>query len=529
VGSSSTAIATNANIHQVAKVRDEALLAMEHALTLLGEGHASAQEAIAKGARAHMGAWDGMYKCPLANERLTVSASGALERFRRGLDSRIWMSILIRLHLDQMMDAKALKEFKQTVSPQGDVPPFTVDNALATFQKLMGDRELIFQRGLARAFIELDRRFKSHDGFKIGRRIILTKVFNDYGSWNCHHEMQRVLQDVERVFAVLDGKTPNPVGLVEAIDSSIPLGSRPCQGEAEGDYFRIRVFKNGNAHLWFTQNALLAKVNGVLADYYGEVLPDAAPHPDDAQPADLLTRDVSTNLQFYPTPPEVMDFVLRLIGEIHIPINVRILEPSAGEGNMCRALLAMIGDCCTEFHKGRGKVPVNPHVHAIEVEPGRVLKLQALSRELGCGFAFEQTSYVRLPPHHPFARPRTLTVEQANFLTVLPVPVYDLVVMNPPFYGTHWMAHVMHAHQFLKAGGVLMAVLPATAQFGETKRHKAFRKWAAPKTRYGKFHPDAHDRVDECLRQSFTDLPLESFASSGTRVSTGVLTLWKNS
>lgn len=42
----------------------------------------------------------------------------------------------------------------------------------------------------------------------------------------------------------------------------------------EGDYFRVRIFKNGNLHIWFERDDLLQSVNLLLAEYYGEAIGD---------------------------------------------------------------------------------------------------------------------------------------------------------------------------------------------------------------------------------------------------------------
>ena len=86
----------------------------------------------------------------------------------------------------------------------------------------------------------------------------------------------------------------------------------------------------------------------------------------------------------------------------------------------------------------------------------------------------------------------------ANFLQVAPDPTFDAVVMNPPFYGKHWLKHLSHAMQFLKPGGRLVCILPATA------------------------HYDHDEAVGD-----WRDLPVGSFASSGTNVPTGYCIYWK--
>jgi hypothetical protein len=49
------------------------------------------------------------------------------------------------------------------------IPPVTVDNVYATIDKWAGEAEMIFRRGIADGLLhQLDRRFRSHDGFKVG-------------------------------------------------------------------------------------------------------------------------------------------------------------------------------------------------------------------------------------------------------------------------------------------------------------------------------------------------------------------------
>src|SRR3546814_6027163 len=62
-------------------------------------------------------------------------------------------------------------------------------------------------RGIANVFAKLDRRFRSHNGFKIGARLIIDRALNEWGSWD-RYERRDTLRDVERVFLELDEKPP---------------------------------------------------------------------------------------------------------------------------------------------------------------------------------------------------------------------------------------------------------------------------------------------------------------------------------
>ena len=394
-----------------------------------------------------------------------IDPAKSVEAFRKQLDARVWMHVLLLTGMSNLMDRTAREQLDRDLS--GDVPPFSADAARQVLSDLLGDAQLIFQRGLARCFSELDRRFKSHDGFKLGSRIILTHVFDSFGMWNYHSKMEHTIADIERVFAVLDGQKPDPGALCRAIREGRRGGFDPHQSVTETPYFRVRCFQNGNAHLWLLRDDLVEKANKVLADYYGDVLPDAA-HPEDS-PDDLRSKTglPARDLSFYPTPDAV---VKRCMDRLGVREGDRVLEPSAGTGNMVRHLLE------------RGA-----RVDAVEIDPDRCATLRRL----------------RAPALH---------VMERNFLTMPAEPDYAAVLMNPPFFGTHWMEHVLHAYDFLAPGGTLVAVLPISADFGTSKKHQTFRAWAEERawSRHGSI---------------FEDLPQESFAASGTRISTVILTL----
>ncbi len=456
-------------ITQVCAQRDAALARMREAVGLMVKGRALVDDAEKHANAAHSGAAfvlsDRSKHSSYQRIFAEINADQSLETYRQQLDARVWMNLFVLTGMNKMMDKTAKDELYETLC--ADVPEVTEDNIRATLQGLFGDSRLIFQRGLARAFIDLDRRFKSHDAFKIGARVILTRVFNEFGSWNYGSRMRDTLTDIERVFAVLDGKEPDGHKLIDVInDSRSGGGYQPRQGYVETAYFRIRSFQNGNAHLWFTRDDLVEKANLELAAYYGEVLPDA--FTEDVTVDDVRTTALSKDLAFYATPPGVADRALR---DVSICSSSVVLEPSAGEGGLVRDLLE------------RGA-----RVHAIEIDTNRVSVLRGI-------------------------RSSRLEVEAANFLTVHPVPKYTHVVMNPPFNGTHWMAHVRHAFDFLGPQGTLVAILPVSAQLGDSKKHEAFLKWAERYAPYGR--PSA----------MFHDLPAESFIASGTRVNTVVLTL----
>lgn len=393
-----------------------------------------------------------------------------MHRVRQEVDRGIWSRLMTSTKLDTLMDRKAREQFRQQLAD--DPPEITADNCYATIERFAQDSGMIFRRGVAEAFSGLDRRFRSHDGFKIGSRVILTYGFGDGGSMNTR--VQEIVRDVERAFCVLDGRPPPEWS--EGICAKVSVETQGWGRQAfqtSDDYFTLKGFKNGNAHLWFKRDDLLERVNLLLAEHYGAALGEGSDVAD--QHAGVRSTAVARNMGFFPTPPAVAEKVFE---RGHVPTYaghgqcLTILEPSAGTGSL--AVPAIRGG-----HK----------VTCVELHPGRAAELRG---------------YI-------------CRVVQADFLEVSTdaLGLFDRVIMNPPFDRGLDVDHVRHAFDFLRPGGVLCAIMSASTEFRSDARTVAFREWAARLK---------HDRHSDAI---FRDLPAGSFAEVGTYVNTVTLTLRK--
>jgi len=181
----------------------------------------------------------------------------------------------------------------------------------------------------------------------------------------------------------------------------------------------------------------------------------------------ILTGEVTSAKQqfgYFPTPAPVVKQVIDLAG---IKPGMRVLEPSAGRGALALAA-----------------VRAGAVVDCVEIQPDHANALVA-------------------------ERERNITVISADFLTTDPQPVYDRVVMNPPFAKEADLIHVKHAWEALKPGGRLVAVMSAGVTFRQTNRAVAFRS-----------------RLD-ALGGALHPLPEGAFKESGTGVNTVLAVLPK--
>jgi len=452
-----SAIMIRATVHEIAAHRDRALALYEQALDLL----AVAQD------EARAAAPSGVYELPALgfSSSYQLSRADLLKRTQKTLDKAVWSHVIEAQGITSLMDKSERKKAREEL--EKDPPPFNADDCQAVMERLIADRQTIFQRGIANAFSALDRRFRSHDGFKLGSRIVLSYALQQFGSWTSYHH-DETITDVERVFHLLDGK-PQPdrrAGIVSKIED----GRRACGWEAsafmvEDDYFKVRVYRNGNVHMWFKRDDLVEKVNLNLADYYGATI--GAGH---AAASSKTTRDpgrgVARGYDFYPSPQAVADAVMHAA---HIaPRSVRyeaapmrVLEPNAGSGALARPA-AFAGHAVT----------------CVEVQA-------ALADQLAAEGIYDE-------------------VVTGDFLamTTSRLGYFDRIVMNPPFGGRADVYHVAHALDFLAPGGVLVAVMASGVDYRSDRATAELRR-----------------RIDD-LGGRISNLPALSFESVGTRVNT---------
>ncbi|MGB3813999.1 MAG: methyltransferase [Shinella sp.] len=185
---------------------------------------------------------------------------------------------------------------------------------------------------------------------------------------------------------------------------------------------------------------------------------------NDALEPIILTGEYSRTKQDFgqfDTPSDLADEV---VGIASINAGMKVLEPSIGIGNIAVAA-ERAGAIITGF----------------EVDVTRAAK-----------------AHSSLPKAH---------IKVADFLTEEPTPDFDRVVMNPPFAKQDDIRHVMHAFKFLKAGGLLVAIMSASVMFRDNKLTSEFRDFV------------------EARGGSIKRLPEGSFKSSGTGVNTCIVNI----
>jgi len=171
--------------------------------------------------------------------------------------------------------------------------------------------------------------------------------------------------------------------------------------------------------------------------------------------------------QLFPTPPELAD---RMVKEADIRDGHRILEPSAGTGNIVWAI-------ARAYRRG---------------SPYRTLETDFRLTAVEINYSMADALRRSFPD---------METAQADFLDVKGRQ-FDRILMNPPFANGDDIRHIMHAHQLLAPGGRLVAICA-----NGPRQQEKLRPW-----------------IEE-NGGTWEELPRDTFKDSGTAVNTVLLTV----
>jgi len=190
---------------------------------------------------------------------------------QRTVDAAGWQYLMAESGLRTFMDARAREKWGEQIS-SGDIPALTVENVRATFGMLYDARADMFERGVIECARGLSWDYKTNQPYKFGKRIIITYLHTGYSP---NHRAADVLDDLARVFHVLDGK-PEP-------DHRHGTYSRMWDAQRAGavalefEYFSLRWYKKGTGHVTFTRLDLVDWLNQIIAKHYPGALPPPRP------------------------------------------------------------------------------------------------------------------------------------------------------------------------------------------------------------------------------------------------------------
>lgn len=395
-----------------------------------------------------------------------------------------------------------------TVAP---LPDFEEEAVRPTIMALLNSRNQFFSERVDGIFRALsgDHVTNRPEGF--GKRMILARVFNDWGSTD--YRTAGYIHDLRIVIAKFMGRDePNRWA---ATDVAL-AAARRRPGEwftLDGGALRVRAYLKGTAHLE-VHPEMAWRLNCILAQLY----PLAIPPQFREKPKRKLKDFV---LMGKPLPFAVLGELAGMKVEKHTPWRAdRWEEPrqplttnpfnrAFGYGSTYDKAVRAQAEKVLESIGGV-KVMAGPHqnvaIWEFDYEPGSVLdeviasgcipdqqshqyyptpvKLAEIAAELAeigdehkClepsagqgGLAqympADRTTCVEISKLHcKVLEAKGFNVQQADFIAwadTIKYPIFDRVLMNPPFSEGRAKAHVEAAAALVKKGGRLVAILPS--------------------------------------------------------------------
>ncbi|ARB83659.1 MULTISPECIES: DUF4942 domain-containing protein [Yersinia] len=201
-------------------------------------------------------------------------AETAMKVITCNLDRGIWRDLMKKSGMLSLMDAQARDQWYRNL--EGDnIPAISEESIYSTFEQLHRDKDNVFERGVINVFKSLSWDYKSNHPCKFGKKIIVNNLVS-YTQWGftLNHSYRRdQLADLERMLFLLEGKAiPDNRGDVTTRLYEHMSANRQMTKVYEDDYFSIKYFMKGSAHLTFRKPGLMDKMNDIIAKHYPSVL-----------------------------------------------------------------------------------------------------------------------------------------------------------------------------------------------------------------------------------------------------------------
>lgn len=204
---------------------------------------------------------------------LMEKAETAMPVITRNLDRDIWRDLMKRSGMLAIMDAQARDQWYRNL--EGDIiPAISEESIYSTFEQLHRDKGEVFERGVINVFKSLSWDYKSNHPCKFGKKVIVNGLvsYNQWGFTLNHSYRRDQLSDLERMLFLLDGK-PIPDNRGDVTTRLMEhIRDNPSKDVYHDEFFSIRYFQKGTAHITFKRCDLTEKMNDIVAKHYPGML-----------------------------------------------------------------------------------------------------------------------------------------------------------------------------------------------------------------------------------------------------------------
>lgn len=422
-----------------------------------------------------------------------------LEHGVAALNASYWQQALSLTDVLDFMPSNRREDWFSQIQKM-ETPDFEESTVRATLRELLSARMDFLAEKVDGIFRALSKTHITNQPEGFGKRMILTGVTNDWGSYS--RSQTGHINDLRQVVAKFMGRDEPDWNASNRVVEICRANHRGDWVPVDGGALRIRCYMNGNAHLEVHPD-IAWRLNEILHHLY----PTAIPSRFRQKPKRKVKE---FTLMERPLPFAVLD-VLHRLGRAYdtaersrrlIPNAVRIeshekdkhviaeveqvLESLGGVKQNTSAYSCYQFDydpdpvikeiVCTGVipeQKSHQFYPTPEHIARDAIEIADIGPADnCLEPSAGTGNIADLISSplhcVEVSPLHCLVlREKGHEVIEADFLqwsASLSNLKFDRIVMNPPYSQGRWQAHIEHAATMLRPDGVLVAILPASAK-----------------------------------------------------------------
>lgn len=413
------------------------------------------------------------------------------------LNSEFWSMAINSTDVLEAMPAKRRLEWNDQIFMR-KAPDFIESIVKPTLIDLINGRGRFFAERVDGIFRALSGEHVTNQPQAFGKRMIVSYVINGWGS----ADSQRVeyISDLRAVIGRFMGREEHKhTSTGRLVEYCLRRSGEWVS--ADGGAFRIRVYKKGTAHIEIHPD-MAWRLNCVLAELYPGAIAAPSRNPP-AKPAkqfhtietplpfEILAAIAGARKAYKPVKDDIRGRVVEIPNSI--TLDYQLSKTVRGE---VEKILGMLGGVRIDGHRiqfdydpwdvldeliVRGRIPEHKS-HQFYPTPEKLAALAVDLAEIQDGDLCLEPSAGAGGIAKYLPKERTTCIEisglfsailesysskciTGDFLAVKPEEFpwgFDRIVMNPPYSEGRAKLHTEHAAKFLRNGGRLVAILPAS-------------------------------------------------------------------
>jgi len=199
----------------------------------------------------------------------------AQDAIRKTIDGKIWHRLMLETGMYTLMSTRQRDEWDRQVSGE-NMPEITLDTVLATFNQLHASKNDTFEQGVIDLFKSLSWDYKTNSPCRFGKKIIVSRLMESYSSGRNYLGTpgRSKLDDLTKVFYLLEGRNVPDHRVSEGAKFGEHFEREGFSGAVyEAEYFSMRYYMKGTAHITFKRPELVDRLNDIVARHFPDMLP----------------------------------------------------------------------------------------------------------------------------------------------------------------------------------------------------------------------------------------------------------------